>query len=369
MALTILFAGWYLTRSGSPDVLAAPASAFPVAVDQSAFITARNLAAQAHGTDEQEQAEAAVRVADHAVDQAFETALREAIADMNPLTGEALATSQKIAVLETTVEEEKQHVVALTSARLKTASQNDVAQLGERAQAQLDFDTDRLNELHRDLILLGGDKQARIQQAFDEHDALQEQPIVSPTAEDDLEASQNLVTLPGKFRAFLEMRSREKQLRQAGEAATAAVRLTQQKEAIERQERPSPDSGAKTNLAAANIDTPQALSIQQTAMEYDARIQDQQQLAAIYRSWADLTRTKRLTVQHGILLALAIIVTVCLAVPFGIVLIRRELAKKVKEGRSRLGRYPVIAELLVEALALAIILIVIFGAPAGTPLA
>ena len=44
--------------------------------------------------------------------------------------------------------------------------------------------------------------------------------------------------------------------------------------------------------------------------EYDARIQDQQQLAAIYGSWAELTKTKRLTVLHGILLALAIIVAI-----------------------------------------------------------
>jgi len=361
MAPASLAVGIFWTRGGSVSALEiAPASGSMEAVDQSALSRARHLAAQAHGDAEQEEAAGAVRVADNAVDQAFAAALREATADTPPLTGEALATSQKIATLEETVEEEKQHVVALTTARLKTASQNDVAGLGERAQAQLDLDTNKLNELHRDLILLGGDKQARIQQALDEHDALREQPVVNSTAENDLESSQNLVTLPGKVRAFFEMRAREKQLRQAGEeAAVAAARLTQQKATLEKEEQPAPDS-EKGSTSAAAVNGLQEMT------EYDARIHDQQQLAAIYSSWAELTKAKRVTVQHGILLAVAILVAVFLAVPFGVVLIRREFSRGVKATR-RPGRYPVIAELVVEVLALAIILIVIFGTPTSMP--
>jgi hypothetical protein len=326
-ALASLVTGIYFTRGENSNVLAAPASASMDAVDQSALMTARRLASQAHAANEQEEAAEAVRVADHAVDQAFAAALREAAADAPQLKGEALTTSLKIAALEKTVEEEKQQVVSLNAARLKTASQRDVADLGERAQAQLELDTDKLNELHRELILLGSDKQVRIQRALDEHDALQEQPVIASTLENDLESSQNLVTLPGKIRAFFEMRTREKQLRRAGEAAaTAAARMMRQKEAS------------------------------------DTRIQDQQQLAAIYGSWADLTKAKRVMVQHGILLALAILVGIFLAVPFGVILIRRELAGRVIEGR-RVGRYPVIAGVVVEVLALAIILVVFFGAP------
>jgi hypothetical protein len=346
-----LAVGIYLAGSGNAGVLAAAAPRVMDAVDQSALITARLLAGQAHGADEQEKAAAALQVADHAVDQALGTALREAAAGTPPLQGEALATSQKIAALQATVEEEKQHVVILNTARIKTASQVDVAGLAEQAQAQLEFDANRLSELQRELVLLGGDKQARIQQALDEHDAQQEQPIVNSTAAKDLESSQNLVTLPGKVRAFLEMRAREKHLRQAGEdATTAAARLTQQRKAIEK--RSSPDSGGQ----------------QQATVECDAGIQDQQQLAAIYGSWAALTRAKRVIVQHGILQALAILIAIFLAVSFGAVLIRRELAGRVKE-RRRIGRYPVIAGLVVEALALAMILIVIFGTPIQMPMA
>jgi hypothetical protein len=369
VALTSLAAGIYLACSENASVLeTTPASGSGGAVDQSALTTARHLAGAAHGPDEQQQAAQALRVADHAVDQAFDTALREATADTTPLQGEALATSQKIAALEKTVDAEKQHVVALTAARLKTASQDDVAQLGELAQAQLDLDTGRLNDLHENLILLGGDKQARVQQAFDEHEAMQEQPVVTPTSENDLESSQSQVTLPGKLRAFLEMRDREKQLRQADEeATTAAAKLTQQNKAMGKEKESSPDFGARATSAAATVDGLHALSShQKTMMEYDARIHDQEQLAAIYGSWAELTKTKRLTVLHGILQTLAIIVGIFLAVPLGVVLIRREFATWVKE-RRRLGHYPVIAEVFVEVLALAIILVVIFGTPTRIP--
>lgn len=371
VAVASLTFGIYPTRGGNASVLnAVLASASRDAVDQSALTTARRLVGVAHGPDEQQQAAQALRVADHAVDQAFETALREATADTTPLQGEALATSQKIEALESTVEAEKQHVIALTIARLKTASQDDVAQLVEQAQAQLDLDTNRLNDLHQDLILLGGSRQAKIQQAFDEHDALQEKPVATLSSEDDLESSQNLVTLPGKVRAFLEIRGREKQLLQAGEeATTAAERLTQQNETLGKEKESSQDSDAGTTSATATIDGLHTLSGQQkTMMECDARIHDQQQLAAVYALWAELAKTKRLTVLHGILQTLVIIVAIFLAVPLGVVLIRREFARWVKE-RHRLGHYPVIAELVVELLALAIILIVIFGTPTRIPIA
>lgn len=365
VALACLGAGIYLTRSGEARVLDTPASIN--AVDQSALVTARRLAAEAHGAEEQDQAARALQVANLAVDQAFETALREA-ADTAPLRGEALATSLRIGALEATVEEEKQHVIALNTARLMTASQSDVAELGERAQAQLDLDTNKLNELHRDLILLEGAKQARIQRELEEHNALREQPIVYSTTGNNLESPQSLVSLWGKVRAFFEMSAREKQLRQASEeAATAVPKLARRKEALARRKHSAPDSDKAGASAAATGVGLHALSNGQTAtIEYDARIHDERQLAAIYGSWAKLTRAKRVTVQHGILLALAILGAIFLALPFGIVLIRRKFAKLVMASRGPYP-YPVIAELVAELMALAIILIVIFGTPTRIP--
>lgn len=369
LTLAGLGIGLYLTRGGNASVLdTAVASGSGDAVDQSALTTARRLGAMAHGPNEQQKAAQALRIADHAVDQAFETALREATSDTTPLKGEALATSQKIAALEKTVAAEKQHVAELTAAQAKAANPDDAAQQVELAQAQLDLDTDRLNDLHQDLIRLGGDKHARVQQALDEHEAMQKQPVVVAASESDVESAQSLVTLPGKIRAFLEIRDREKQLRQAAEDATAAAaRLTQLHEALEKESESSPAANSGSASTAATIDALRTLSKQRkTMMEYDARIHDEQQLAAIYGSWAELTRIKRLTVLNEILQALAIIVAILLAVLLGVGVIRRQFDRRVKE-RRRLGHYRVITELVVELVALAIILIVIFGTPTQMP--
>ncbi len=375
LILAALICGLYLTRADNANVLdtmAAPGSRSADTVDESALITARRLAAEAHGTVEQQDAALALRFADHAVDQAFETALREATTNVAPLKGEPLAISQKITALGKKIEVEKQHVADLTAAQAKAADQDDAAQQVELAQAQLDLDNDELNDLHQDLIRLGGDKQAKVQQALDEHEAAQKQPMVPAAVAVDVESPQSLAALPGKIKAFLEIRDREKQLREAdAEAASAAEKLTQQHDAMEKKADVSAATMTSPNSGAMSADTAMnamhALSGERkTMMEYDSRIHDQQQLAAIYRSWADLVHAKKLQVLHGILLTLAIIVAILLAVFLGIVAIRREFDRRVKE-RRRLGHYRVIAELVLQLLALAIILIVIFGTPTQMP--
>jgi small-conductance mechanosensitive channel len=373
--LGALVCGLFLTRGGDVnrlDTMTAPGSGSTDMVDESALAAARRLAAEAHGPVEQQDAAQALRFADHAVDQAFETALREATANVAPLKGEPLAISQKIAALEKKVEAEKQQVADLTAAQSKAADQDDAAQQVELAQAQLDLDNDELNDLHEDLIRLGGDKHAKVQQALDEHEAAQKQPMAAAAVETDAESAQSVATLPGKIKAFIQIDAREKQLREAGaEASSAANELTQQHEALDTQAEasaasmPTPNSGATT--AAAAMNAMHALSGQRkTMMEYDARIHDQQQLAAIYRSWADLVAAKKLSVLHGILRTVAVLVTILLVALLGLGAIRREFARRVKE-RRKLGHYRVIAELVLQLVALAIVLIVIFGTPTQMP--
>lgn len=375
VTLAALVLGLYLTRGGSatpadtaPGAAADSAAGENDSVDQSALITARLLAAEAHGPNEQQRAAQALRVADHAVDQAFVTALREATTNVAPLKGEAFAVSQKIADLEKRVAADKQSVAALTAAQAKATDQEDAAQQAELAQAQLDLDNDRLNDLHQDLIRLGGDRHAKVQQALDEHEAAQKQPIVATVSEADVETAQNMATLPGKLHAFVEIRDREKRLREASEEAAAfAAKLNKQHEALEQLAEPPATAAPSGGSTAGTIDQLHALSGQRkTMMEYDVRIHDEQQLVEIYGAWAGLTHSKKLAVLRGIFRVLAIIVAILLATLLAIETIRRQFAGRVKE-RRRLGHYRVIAELIVELLALVIILIVIFGAPTQMP--
>ena len=316
--LVALVVGIYLTRGGSttPADTASGGTTDHTgdandSVDQSALSTARLMAAEAHGPCEQQRAAQALRIADHAVDQAFETALREATTNVAPLKGEALAVSQKITDVEKKVEADKQSVATLTAAKAKAPDQEDAAQQVELAQAQLDLDNDRLNDLRQDLVRMGGDRHAKIQQALDEHEAAQKQPIVPTASESDVETAQHMANLPGKFHAFAEISDREEQLRQASEdARAAAARLSKQHEALEQasgqepnQAPPATDPTASQiatsagNSTAAAIDQLHAMSGQRkTMMEYDVRIHDEQQLATTYAEWAALTHQKKLAV-------------------------------------------------------------------------
>jgi small-conductance mechanosensitive channel len=364
--LAALVAGQYLTRGG--DAVPASGADATALVDETPLITARRLAAEARTPQEQQQAAQALRVADHEVDQAFETALRAAAADITPLKGEALEVSQKIALLEKKVQTEKQGIDDLTKAPPKALHQDDVAQQIALAQAQMDLDNDVLNDLRQDLIRLGADKHAKIQQALDEHEATLKQQVMPAVTNTDSESPESL---PAKFRAFATISRLERDLRQANdEAINDAGNLMQRHQVMEKQtesasSQPTSDTGGAA--AGMTIDAMHALSGQRkTMMAYDSRIHDEQQLAAIYQAWGQNAAGRKRVVLHGILVALAIIVAVLILVLLGIVLIRRRFTKKL-EDRRRLGHLRIVAELLLELIGLAAILIVIFGPPQQMP--
>jgi len=369
-ALAALLIGQYLTRGSELD--SSPAPTTSDLVDQSPLVTARHLASEAHSPAEQQQALVALRLADQEVDQAFETALRNATVDTVPLKGEALQAAEKIAALDRKIDGEKQHLADLAKAQPKAAHPDDTAQQTALAQAQLDLDNDELNDLHQDLIRLGGDKHAKIQQALDEHEAVQKEAVVMPPAgaADDVESAQNLETLPGKVEAFIEIRLRDKELRLAcTEAELTVVDLTRKHEVLEKQTQTSTAlvAGSLTGAAANTIDTLHALSSQRkTLVEYDTRIHDEQQLAATYQTWDNIVIARQRSILHRILLALAIIVGLLLMVFIITSLIRRHFAKRV-EDRRRLGHLRIVVELIVQVFALALILVVTFGPPKQIP--
>ena len=87
-------------------------------VDLSPWQTAQTLAALAVTAEETEYARQAEHLADHEVDQAFATALRQATiqAQRRTLTGDALRYSQKVDQLQQVVSQDQAAVRQLTSA-------------------------------------------------------------------------------------------------------------------------------------------------------------------------------------------------------------------------------------------------------------
>lgn len=366
LILIALLVAQYVIRGSSGDGTAAPSIGL---VDQSPLVTARRLATEAHTPAEQQEAAQALRVADLEIDQAFEVALRNAEMQPENLTGEALKVSQRITTLESKVAAEKRNIANLNNAQQKAAHPEEVAQQIELVQAQLDLDNDVLNDLHENLIRLGGDKHARIQEALDEHESVQRQPVAMPSvsAPEDVESLESLKTLPGKFEAYIEIRQRDQELRFALSDATLAVgKLTAQRDAMEK----------KTELNSAQpqgedpVDTLNNLHVlssqQKTLMGFDTRIRDEQQLASIYKTWDQIVVSRERSILHRILLAFAVIVALLLGVFILTSLIRRNFAARL-EDRRRHGHLRIVIELVVQVLAFGVILIVIFGPPKQMP--
>jgi small-conductance mechanosensitive channel len=363
VALLGLVAGVFLTRGSGVDPGRVTAPNNADLVDQTPLATARRLALEACSPAEQQHAAQALRVADHAVDQAFATALRAATAQTTPLKGETLAVSQKIAAQEARVEAGKQRVADFTQAQIKAADKSAAAQQVALAQAQLDVDTDQLNDLHQDLVRLGGDTRARIQQAIDEHETIQKQSTsVAITGSATCpESPENLRSLPRKVRALIEVGSRGRDLRRAQAEATKAIAdLTQKHEALEKQ---TETSTAPAGTGQDAINALHALSSQRkTLIEYDARVHDEQQLASIYQSWEQIVAGQKREALHRILVSLAVIAALLLAALVATTLIRRFFLRHAAE-RRRYGHLRGLAEMAVRLFALGLILIVVFGPP------
>ena len=130
-------------------------------VDQTPWKTAELLTALAVTQEELEYARQAERLADHEVDQAFATALREATLERRPLTGAAAETQATVKQLEAMVASDQAAVSA-------AAKDSDAEQV---AQAQLGLDQDQLNDAKGELARESGDKSGEIQQELTAREA------------------------------------------------------------------------------------------------------------------------------------------------------------------------------------------------------
>jgi hypothetical protein len=139
-------------------------------VDIRPWQTAQALAALAYTAEEKEYAQEAERLADHAVDQAFASALRQATLDAQhlQLSGEAQALSKKVTQLQQLLAEDKDEVQTITEALKQPPrkdgkpSEYDEGDL-EVAKAQLALDTDELADAQHDFTRASGDQTSQIQ--------------------------------------------------------------------------------------------------------------------------------------------------------------------------------------------------------------
>jgi hypothetical protein len=328
VVLLVCLVASYLTRGAMSNL--PNRKAHTGLVDQQPWQTASALADLAVSSEEKQFAREAERLADHEVDQAFAMALRQAAMETPVLSGPALELKQKIAGLAAQVKQDQAAVDGLTAkiaTKLGAAAQDDL----DVAKAQLQLDTDEMNDASEDLARASGDKQTQIQQELTEREASMQKydSQANSAGEPAVISVKRYGTLAGRIGGWFDQRSRMSSLQQAQMQTDADIAsLTAQHQALD----------AKSSAAAANIVTentagvagPNATAagpdtkgklasmahvheLAQVHSILEDRLDTQKQLSAVYAKWLAQVDLQHRTVLHLILQSMAWIAALILS--------------------------------------------------------
>ena len=372
-------------------------------VDTRELDTAQQLSQDAVTHTERDYADQSLRLADHSVDLAFDAALRDAAENPPPLTPETRALTERITAADTVLDRDQDNVaqLQLKLQKARPSEKDDVRAEIDFAQEQLSLHQEELDDARQDLIRAGGDKKAVVQQQLDQHNASEAHSAkgasVATSASAAIEEPSSKSVVAGA-RAFFSLRSKEQSLNQA-EANTLAriADLTADHKATEAQMQtekaqkriirhaaesagagPTPPSSPTTavqpeqpaaaNGAAAPASDP-ALTLlrhlkseQQDLSQLNKRIQDEQQLAAVYRNWAAFVGLRQQEFLHELFVSVFWIFLVATCVLIANYAVQRFFSDLTPE-RRELHTMRTVALVVIQALGIALILLVIFGVP------
>ena len=355
-------------------------------VDTHALDTAQQLAPLAITHSEQDYAAQALRLGDHSVDLAFSAAMHEAAENPAPLTPETreLAARAKAAAAAAAADQNRINQFTATMAHAQGSAKDDLQDLIGIAQAQLALDQDDLEDAQQDLVRAGGDKQATIQQLLDQRKATGAQntgaqtgPPAGSALSIELTPSKSIAA---ESRAWMSLRAKEKLLNQAQTDALArAAKLSAEHGTLEKEMEAGKPPAAIAPGATANpppadgsqpapeSDTPLARLRRQTEdkknlADFDKRIVTEQQLAAVYSSWAGLVNARAKGYLHEIFVSMFWVLLIVAIILAANDLVQRLFARVSQERREMLTMRALILFAL-QALGLLSILLVIFGIP------
>ena len=349
-------------------------------VDLSPWQTAQALAALAVSAEERGYAREAERLADHEVDQAFASALRQASLQPPVVNKDTIAISERIKQLEEDTRADQARVDSLTAAGKSSApakGNQDQQTPGsddlDLAKAQLGLDQDELQDAREELARATGDQRPKIQQELAAHEA-----AMSKYDAQLRDAGQVAVlsvgqsgTLAARIRAWFAQNDRYKLLQQAVQEAQADIaKISAQRDAAAAQTNAGKAGGAQAEGAApaapdnatrlANLKK-KSQRKQLVSIEND-RIQTQQQLVTVYGKWANQVLLQHRIVLHLILQSCASIAFILICVILCNMLVRRLMDRPGLDGR-RLRTLRTLTETGVQLLGLALIMLVTFGVP------
>jgi small-conductance mechanosensitive channel len=344
------------------------------AVDTHALDTAQQLAPLAITHIEQDYATQALRLGDHSVDLAFSAALHDAAENPAPLTPQVQQLAARVKSLTAAVAADQARVdqFRVTMAHAAGSAKDDLQVLIGIAQAQIALDQDDLEDAQQDLIRAGGDRHASIQRLIDQRKttgtpdaALRVGPPTGSVPSVELTQAKNIAA---DFRAWLSLNAKEKLLAQArADASTRASTLSATHAAIEKNIEDGGLPAPAASQGAPESDTPLTRLRRQSEdkknlADIGKRIETEQQLAAVYSSWADLVEARAKGFLHEIFVATFWVLLIAVAI-FGLNYLVQRLFARVSLERREMHTMRALILFTLQALGLLSILLVIFGMP------
>jgi small-conductance mechanosensitive channel len=342
-------------------------------VDLSPWQTAQALAALAVTAEELEYARDAERLADHEVDQAFAAALRQATLQVqrHTFTGKAFELSLKVSELQEVVKQDLAQVDELTKAsesKGPAGAQTDDTDL-DIAKAQLQLDSDQLEDAQQDLARASGDNRAQIQselaareaamKKYDESRGLGQLAVIAAVRDG---------TLASRIRAWNRQRTRYQLIQQAIDQTQQNIRsLTDEHNALEAQANARTTAAGDTQSAKDKLASIRARSAEQQLLSiYDGRIQTLQELSGVYGKWSEQVLRQHRIVLHLILQSIVLILLILILTLLCATLVRR-LMSRLNRDQRQTQTLRMILELSVQVIGAMLVLFVIFGVPHETP--
>lgn len=251
--------------------------------------------------------------------------------------------------------------IASEESQIETLEKNAVKGGAERVEllkAQLALDQNELEDDREDLARMGGDPKARIEQSLQEHQTVQHSaPLPRPAL------SPAVTTLYGQLGRWFDLSGRKKEVEAAQREALAnAKALRSEHQVIEQRMGATKPADEASDDATAEINRLKQLSGQKKSLtERDRREQDSLQLAEVYGRWLSALDARRLSVGHDALWSGVLVISIGLGVVLAGMLVRRLLGSE--RDRRKLHQLRVVSNIVIQASGIALILLVVFGAP------
>lgn len=345
-------------------------------VDQRPWQTAQTLAPLAISKEERAFAQEAERLADHAVDQAFAQALRQASIEATNLTGEALAIQKKIQDEQETVKEDQAEVDRLTAA-VKGPKGAELEDELEVSKSELGLDKSQLEDEQDHLARASGDKRSQIQRELSAREAAMKKydDQLAGAGEVAVISTQRYGTLWGRANAWFSQGSRKTLLTEAAkqaadDAATLGKQVQQMKATMGTK---APDAGQQ-GAAGQTMEEKKARvarlqkreAIDNIADIAQDRMLTEQQLAAVYTKWVAQVALQHRIVNHLLLNSLALVIFIVLATIVAGAVVRAVLVRSHMEPRKE-RTLRTILDLGVQLVGVLLIALVVFGPPSQVP--